>query len=106
MDGRTQCSIIAPSRRLVLCEDAVSSLVVARTSDAMPLLGTHVAKEKLMALRASGYDELVVWLDSDKYREARNIADQAKLIGFKARAQYTDLDPKDLSNDVIKELLK
>lgn len=89
---------------LVLTEDAVSSLVVARTSDAMPLLGTHIAKEKLMALRGS-YDTLVVWLDSDKYREARNIADQAKLIGFNARAEFTTLDPKDLTDSEIKEKL-
>ncbi|MFZ2190128.1 MAG: hypothetical protein WAV48_05070 [Candidatus Magasanikiibacteriota bacterium] len=72
----------------------------------MPLLGTHIAKEKLMALRASGYTDLIVWLDSDKYREARNIADQAKLIGFKARAQFTELDPKDLDQQTIMEILK
>jgi len=70
----------------------------------MPLLGTHIAKEKLMALRPF-YDSLVVWLDSDKYREARNIADQAKLIGFKARAGFSELDPKDLSTEEIKERL-
>lgn len=92
-------------RVLVLCEDAVSSLIVARTSDAMPLLGTHIAKDKLMALRAF-YDEVVVWLDADKYREARNIADQAKLVGFKARAIFTELDPKDLPDAYIKELLE
>jgi len=89
---------------LVLTEDAVSSLVVARTSDAMPLLGTHIAKEKLMALKPF-YDSLVVWLDSDKYREARNIADHAKLIGFNARAEFTTLDPKDLTDKEIKERL-
>jgi hypothetical protein len=72
----------------------------------MPLLGTHIAKEKIMALKGlNRWDELVVWLDSDKYREARNIADQAKLIGFKARAVFTELDPKDLSDAVIKGLL-
>lgn len=94
-----------PRSLLILTEDAVSSLVVARTSDAMPLLGTHIAKEKLMALRGF-YDQLVVWLDSDKYREARQIADQAKLIGFDARAEFTTLDPKDLSDEEIKEKLK
>ncbi len=59
-----------------------------------------------MALKGlNRWDELVVWLDSDKYREARNIADQAKLVGFKARAEFTMLDPKDLSDDTIKGLL-
>lgn len=91
---------------LVLTEDAVSSLVVARCCDAMPLLGTHIAKEKIMALKAlNRWDSLVVWLDSDKYREARNIADQAKLVGFNARAEFTTLDPKDLSDETIKEKL-
>ena len=59
-----------------------------------------------MALRGSGYTHLVVWLDSDKFREARNLADQAKLIGFDARAEFTTLDPKDLSDEEIKEKLK
>lgn len=103
-DGAVLCHR-NPRSLLVLTEDAVSSLVVARTSDAMPLLGTHIAKEKLMTLRGF-YDSLVVWLDSDKYREARNIADQAKLIGFDARAEFTTLDPKNLSDEEIKENLK
>lgn len=59
-----------------------------------------------MALRAlNRWDKLVCWLDSDKYREARNIADQAKLVGFDARAEFTELDPKDLSDEIIKEKL-
>ncbi len=59
-----------------------------------------------MALKdLNQWDKLVVWLDSDKWREARQIADQAKLIGFNARAGFTKLDPKDLSNEEIKERL-
>lgn len=92
------------TRQLVLCEDAVSSLKVARCCPSMPLLGTHIAKDKLKALRAS-YDSLIVWLDSDKFKEAVYIADTAKWLGFKARAVFTELDPKELSDETIRNVL-
>lgn len=92
-------------RTLVLCEDAVSSLKVARYSPSKPLLGTSLAKDKIMALRGF-YDELVVWLDSDKWKEARHLSEQAQLLGFKSRAIFTDLDPKEYENTFIEEILK
>jgi hypothetical protein len=105
-DIRTQSSNIAGrgGSLLVLCEDAVSSLKVARCTPSMPLLGTHIAKDKLMALRAS-YDSLIVWLDSDKFKEAVYIADTAKWLGFKARAVFTELDPKELSDETIRKIV-
>jgi hypothetical protein len=85
---------------LVMTEDAVSSLKVSRQTAAMPLLGTYIARDKLAALR-SIYKSLVVWLDSDKWKEARDIADAAKLLGFSAKTVLTPLDPKEYSNEEI-----
>lgn len=87
--------------QLVLTEDAVSSLKVGRQSDSMPLLGTYIAKDRLVALKAV-YQQLVVWLDSDKWREARSIADAAKLLGFDAKTILTPLDPKEYSDNDIR----
>jgi len=49
---------------------------------------------------------VVVWLDSDKWREAREIAEAFKLVGLSATTLLTDLDPKCYSNEEIRNYLK
>jgi hypothetical protein len=90
---------------LVLTEDAVSALKVSKIADAMPLLGTTLPRNKLGALRAS-YGRLIVWLDRDKWREGREIADAAKLLGLSTMAILTDKDPKEFSLEDIKGLIQ
>jgi len=92
-------------RRLVLTEDAVSALVVSQVSDAKPLLGTSIPREQIAEI-AKSYDELIVWLDDDKWREGRSIADCAKLLGMKTKTLLTDRDPKEFSVDDIKGLIQ
>ena len=93
------------SRKLVvLTEDAISALVVSQVADGKPLLGTSIPREQIAEL-AKSYDELIVWLDSDKWREGRSIADQAKLLGMKTKTLLTDKDPKEYDIDTIKALL-
>lgn len=89
------------SRTIVVVEDAVSAAKISRQIDAMPCLGSNLPVRKLSALRALGYEYVWVWLDSDKFKEACHIADLAKWIGLVARPVYTDLDPKEYSNDEI-----
>lgn len=93
------------TRRLVITEDALSALKVARQCDAMPALGTNVPVSKLTAI-ARQYTRLTVWLDSDKWREARHIADNFKWLGLSADTIYSELDPKAYSDEQIKEYLK
>lgn len=90
---------------LVLVEDTLSALKIGRQSVSMPLLGTSISKNKLAALRPF-YEELIVWLDSDKWREARAIADAAALLGFKTSSRYTEYDPKTYTDEQIQELIK
>lgn len=92
------------SSTVVLTEDALSALKVSSVSDAMPLLGVHIARDKLMRLRRV-YSSLVVWLDEDKWKESRDIAEAAKFIGFTAKTILTDKDPKEYSVDQIREYL-
>jgi hypothetical protein len=92
-------------RRLVITEDALSALKVARQCDAMPALGTNVPVSKLNVI-ARQYERLTVWLDSDKWREARHIADNYKWLGLSADTIYSELDPKMYSDEQIKEYLK
>lgn len=92
-------------RRLCIVEDAVSAAKIARQCDAMPCLGSYLPKRKQNALRLLGYEQLIVWLDADKLREARQIADQAKLLGFDTKVVYTELDPKEYSDTEIENAL-
>lgn len=90
---------------LVIVEDPVSAIRVAgAVSDSMPLLGSHLATSRLNAL-AGLYRAVVLWLDSDKLKEARSIAERFRLVGVDARVIWTDLDPKCYTNEQIMEIL-
>lgn len=93
------------NRRLVVVEDAVSAAKIARQNDAMPCLGSYLPAKKLTRLRPF-YESLIVWLDEDKLKEAREMAQMAKWLGFSTKVVYTELDPKEYSNEAIKGFLQ
>jgi hypothetical protein len=93
------------NRTLVVVEDAVSAAKISRQIDAMPCLGSYLPARKIMALKALNYEQLLVWLDADKLKEAREIEDMAKWVGLSARTIYTELDPKEYSDKEIYEYL-
>jgi hypothetical protein len=89
---------------VVITEDALSSIRIASTIDAMPALGTNVPVSKIIALKPF-YEFITIWLDSDKWREAREIADNCKWVGLSAQTVYSELDPKCYSDEEIQKLL-
>jgi hypothetical protein len=93
------------TRRIVLAEDALSAARIARQSDAMPLLGSYLSTDKLMALKRANYDSVDVWLDSNKYKEALQMSSMARWVGLKSNVIYTQLDPKEYPDDEIKVFL-
>lgn len=96
----------AGARTLVVVEDAVSAARIARQRPSMPCLGSYLPASKIIALKGLKYEKLLVWLDSDKLAEAREIETKAKWIGLAARTIYTELDPKEYSDDEINLLTK
>lgn len=86
--------------RLVITEDALSAMRIASQCDAIPALGTHVPVSKIIAL-APFYEFVTVWLDSDKWREARTIAENFQWLGLSANTIFTELDPKEYSDEEI-----
>ena len=92
-------------RTIVVVEDAVSAARIARQCDAMPCLGSYLPARKIMALRVLNYETLLVWLDADKLKEAREIETMAKWVGLSARTIYTELDPKEYTDKEIYETL-
>lgn len=90
---------------LAVVEDCVSAIRIAGSgTDALPVLGSHVSRTKLTRL-ARLYSSLIVWLDHDKLKEARLLAEQAKMLGLSTRVIYTDDDPKCFTNEQLKEIL-
>lgn len=78
---------------LVLVEDCLSAIKLARLTDAMPCLASEVSLDKLKRL-AGLYGTFLIWLDSDMYPKAQKMANRLQLLGCKAHAIYTELDPK------------
>ncbi|CAB4133019.1 hypothetical protein UFOVP249_75, partial [uncultured Caudovirales phage] len=105
-DSRTIYKMVhgGDNSTLVLTEDAVSALKVSLVTDAKPLLGTSIPREQIAAFKGP-YSRLVVWLDADKWREGRAIADAAKFLGLSTKTILTDKDPKEYSIEQIKEFL-
>lgn len=97
-------SAIGGGQTLVLVEDCTSALKIARQSDSMPLLGSHLSAQRLNRL-ARLYSGLIVWLDSDKLKEAWGIANRAKFLGLSTKVIWTELDPKEYTDFMISNYL-
>src|SRR5690606_20306010 len=67
--------------KVCITEDKLSAIKVARQVDAIPALGTQFQRHKVALLASLGYQKVYVWLDSDKWREGRDIADHCKWLG-------------------------
>ena len=87
-------------KRLVITEDALSAIRIASQCDAMPALGTNVPAHKIIALKPF-YEFITIWLDRDKWREAREIAEKCLWVGLSANTVFTELDPKAYTDQEI-----
>lgn len=85
--------------RIAIVEDSLSSIRVGRHMKCAPLFGSSVSNNKLARL-CKDADEVFVWLDSDKYKNALNISSRVKSLGKKSTVVHTELDPKYVDNIV------
>lgn len=87
----------------VITEDILSAIRVGRSNPAIAILGTKITTEQAGLLR--NY-VCAVWLDPDKagIRGSRNIRRTLGLVTDTFDVQ-SDVDPKNLSNKQIKEIL-
>lgn len=93
-----------PTDCLVLVEDCLSAIKIARLSDAMPCLSSDLPRDKLKRL-ARLYKRFKVWLDSDMYHKAQRIAKRLQLLGCEADVIWTQDDPKCYSCDELKQAI-
>ena len=88
---------------LILTEDLLSAIKISRQGYAMPLWGSEASTPLLMRLKdiCGG---ILVWLDSDKWKNAHDIVSRSQSIGLKAMCVFTNLDPKEYSDEKILKL--
>lgn len=88
---------------VILTEDLLSAIKVGRQQAAMPIWGSYISIDQFKRLFL-GFDRVGIWLDSDKFKEVIKYASIGSQIGL-TRLLYTELDPKCLSDDQIKQIL-
>ncbi len=91
---------------IIVVEDIVSALAVARSGfQAIALLGSYL-DDQLITTVLSECRLACVWLDSDKRCESAKSVKRMRALGVNAQAIiHVDGDPKDYSTEEIKQLL-
>jgi hypothetical protein len=90
--------------RLVIVEDCLSAIKIARQSDSMPVLGSDLSLTKINRL-ARLYGAFTVWLDHDMFHKAQRICRRFAALGCEANAVWTELDPKCYNDEEISQVL-
>lgn len=94
-------------RSLVLVEDIVSAIKISRFTQAMPLFGNHIGKERfkrLFKLLPRGL-ELIIWLDPDIRSHSLVQSKIGAIMGLNTRTVFSDGDPKEHTYEEIKNYL-
>ena len=93
------------SDTIVLTEDIPSAIVVGRYANTIALLGVELTAHQMAYL--TKYNKFIIWLDNDnptvKMKQLR-IYNKLSLFG-EAKVIHSDCDPKNLSEDEIKEVI-
>lgn len=99
--GEKPIHILGSGKNLVVVEDLLSAIKVARYTQSMPLWGSSLNPawfETLKGLRCP----IHFWLDADKYATALKMSNRMELIGVESEVIRTDEDPKDLDDETIR----
>ena len=100
------CGTPETSGSIVLVEDIVSAHKVGQITSCIPLFGTNIFDSVVSTLRL--YKKpVIMWLDKDQQDHARKRAARlAMLTGCEVSYVFSDSDPKELSFEKIKGVLK
>ena len=89
---------------IILVEDLLSAIKIGRIGIAMPLFGSEASTHLLMRLK-DHCKAVIVWLDSDKWKNSHDIVKRAQSIGLPAMSVFTNLDPKEYNDEQIRYFL-
>jgi hypothetical protein len=99
-------NFIGEGSPLVLVEDVISAIKVGKLTKAMPLYGSFISYNVWKRLKLMGFNDICVWLDPDKRKEAVKFSSNGLLFGLHTRTIFSDRDPKELNYLEIEEILK
>lgn len=88
----------------VLVEDFISAIKVGREHLAMPLWGSQISLERIIAL-SDRFKGLVIWLDRDKAEYALKARLKASIFFDDVATIITDKDPKEYNNAEIRRFI-
>lgn len=98
--------IIHVNSTLVIVEDVVSMVKVARQFSCCALLKSSLNDILLMRL-AKDYEHLVLWLDPDMYQNmVRNLLPKCRLVFKSVKVVFSKHDPKEHTDDEILNYVK
>lgn len=100
--------VVGKESQLVLVEDVISAIRVARMFPCVALLGTHLTDSDAVFLRDLGVEDIVFFLDSDANGTSMKERSRHSTIFNSVRSviQYKGSpDPKDMDDLDIKELI-
>tara|TARA_R100000781_G_scaffold71103_2_gene44552 strand:- start:3796 stop:4491 length:696 start_codon:yes stop_codon:yes gene_type:complete len=107
--GNKPLTIYGKGDKLLVVEDVLSAIKIARLRQegycATPLLGSSMNKQAEQQL-LKRYENISVWLDRDKAKNAIRIRNRLRSLGVSSRAIITPLDPKEYNRTEILEWLK
>ena len=106
-NGVKPLTIYGKGDTIILVEDVLSAIKIARTKDysALPLLGSNLSK-KIESNLADRYSKIYVWLDRDKARHAVQIKNRLRSLGITSKAVITPLDPNEYNETEINTWLR
>lgn len=95
------------TQQVILTEDIISSIVLSRSLNycASPLFGSHLSIKRLQRFTILSYNKFLLWLDKDKEKESIKFAYQARQLGYNCISIITNKDPKEYSQEEIKNIL-
>lgn len=82
---------------VVVVEDFISAVKVGYHLHTMPLFGSHFHLNKMKALSVM-YNNLLIWLDPDKFDAAIKFAQQAAVVFDKVKVIRSTNDPKEYAH--------
>ena len=107
--GNKPLTIYGKGDKLLVVEDVLSAIKIATLRQegycATPLLGSSMSKQAEQQL-LKRYENISVWLDRDKAKNAIRIRNRLRSLGISSRAIITPLDPKEYNRTEILEWLK
>jgi ribosomal protein S27AE len=89
---------------VILVEDLLSAIKIGRIACAMPLWGSEASTPLLVRLK-SHTNGVVLWLDSDKWKNSHDIVKRAQSVGLAGLSVFTNKDPKEYDDNYIKYFL-